>query len=432
MQNEPRIFISHSSEDSPLAREIEADLRKAGVEVWVDDRSIRAGDNLPDEISKALSWCNTLLLVWSKTSAESFWVNLEWTNALTLQKRIIPLLLDETPLPPILSHRIYVKSLNTQERRSELLRALSGLRGSEFLAASPSRDDTHPQKVGVGWKSSLQTPKMSLTRKQWGFLLIGLTLAIVLFVGIQIKDRFFGGLEKSPVSASGSLITPGGNINPRQRRKAMLVIVDFSPSLSLAQREQVSTFANQILTHAAPASYSIYQLQPDWDRPTVLDTGEVQAASTDAKLQEEERLKRMDVAAKAPARSLGNASCIIDSLPFAQRFFRRYDPNEYQYELIYLSDMLEDCESRLLGQKIILTNSVTQFPKNIDFREKVDLSTVRITVVVPAARIDQKLPPLQNLQMLWTRIFSQCGLPDHFFRDQERFHFSSLVPDRFN
>ncbi|MDZ7302682.1 MAG: toll/interleukin-1 receptor domain-containing protein [candidate division KSB1 bacterium] len=62
----PRIFISHAWEDKPLVRRLEQELKSAGAEVWVDHAGICGGDNLPERISKALNWCNTLLLIYRK------------------------------------------------------------------------------------------------------------------------------------------------------------------------------------------------------------------------------------------------------------------------------------------------------------------------------------------------------------------------------
>ena len=108
----PRIFISHAWEDKALVHRLESALKAAGAEVWVDHAGIRGGDNLPKQINDALDWCNTLLLVWSKAAEESHWVELEWTNAISLRKHIIPGLQDGTPLPPILANRAYVNFAN--------------------------------------------------------------------------------------------------------------------------------------------------------------------------------------------------------------------------------------------------------------------------------------------------------------------------------
>ena len=136
----PRLFISHSWEDKPLVRLLETQLRANRIEIWVDHRGVRAGDNLPEEISNALQWCTTLLLIWSGPSSNSYWVKLEWTNALALRKVIIPCLVDEVPLPPILSHKAYVKLSNIDEGVRQLLYSL---RRTDEMSEAPT--STQPE-----------------------------------------------------------------------------------------------------------------------------------------------------------------------------------------------------------------------------------------------------------------------------------------------
>jgi len=120
----PRIFISHAWEDKALVRQIEKALAEAGAEVWVDHAGIRGGDNLPERISDALDWCNTLLLIWSKAAAGSRWVKLEWTNAIALDKLVIPCPLEKTVLPSILANTAYIDFSNRDRGLRDLLRAL--------------------------------------------------------------------------------------------------------------------------------------------------------------------------------------------------------------------------------------------------------------------------------------------------------------------
>jgi TIR domain/Protein of unknown function (DUF1566) len=120
----PRIFISHAWENKTLVRRLEAVLKVAEAEVWVDHVGVRGGDNLPERISEALDWCNTLLLVWSKAAAGSRWVKLEWANAIALDKLIIPCPIDKTPLPSILAHKAYIDFSDAELGLHELLRAL--------------------------------------------------------------------------------------------------------------------------------------------------------------------------------------------------------------------------------------------------------------------------------------------------------------------
>ncbi|MDZ7302679.1 MAG: TIR domain-containing protein [candidate division KSB1 bacterium] len=146
--DKPRIFISHTweAEDNALTHRLEKVLRDTGAEVWVDHAGIRPGDSLPKQINDALGWCNILVLVWSKAAKDSHWVELEWFNALTLRKRIIPCLIDDIPLPPILAHLAYIDFSNEAQGLRQLLAALQlepPRREAQEPAASPE-DEPKP------------------------------------------------------------------------------------------------------------------------------------------------------------------------------------------------------------------------------------------------------------------------------------------------
>ncbi len=121
---QPKIFISYSWEEKPLVLRLEKELQAAGAQVWVDHEGIRGGDNLPERISEALEWCDTLTLVWTKAASHSRWVKLEWTNAISLEKSIIPCCVDNATLPAILAHKAYVDFSDVEAGLSQLLKAL--------------------------------------------------------------------------------------------------------------------------------------------------------------------------------------------------------------------------------------------------------------------------------------------------------------------
>jgi len=120
----PKIFISHAWEDKALVRRLEAELKAAGAETWVDHSGVHGGDNLPKRISDALTWCDTVLLVWSEAASKSHWVELEWTNALSLRKTIIPCRVDQTPLPALLANVLYVDCRDFAKGFTQLQQAL--------------------------------------------------------------------------------------------------------------------------------------------------------------------------------------------------------------------------------------------------------------------------------------------------------------------
>ena len=102
-ETKPKVFISHAWEDNEVSRKLAEYLRRDGVEIWIDYARIEGGDSLPKVISNAIDWCDTFVLVWSKSAMDSYWVEEEWTCAHSLRKRIIPCPLDKTKLPSILT-----------------------------------------------------------------------------------------------------------------------------------------------------------------------------------------------------------------------------------------------------------------------------------------------------------------------------------------
>ncbi|GAB2597023.1 tetratricopeptide repeat protein [Kribbella endophytica] len=96
-----RYFISHAGVDKPLALELKARL---DGESWVDLHEIDLGQIVLHEISAGIEAATDFVLLWSKTSAQSRWVQFEATMAFTrwLEDSAIALrivCLDSTAVP---------------------------------------------------------------------------------------------------------------------------------------------------------------------------------------------------------------------------------------------------------------------------------------------------------------------------------------------
>src|SRR5919112_3125662 len=98
------LFLSYSSHDRETARAVEDVLTAApiGKRVWRDERSIER--DWSREIADALAGAEAIVSVWSANAAASHWVRNEWLTARALGKPIMPILTDETPLPPPLEN----------------------------------------------------------------------------------------------------------------------------------------------------------------------------------------------------------------------------------------------------------------------------------------------------------------------------------------
>ena len=87
------IFISYSHKDINYVEKLEKKLISEGFDVWVDHR-IDYGSRWTKEIEKAIDTCDAYVVIMSKNSAESQWVERERIHAEKRRKPFFPLLLD--------------------------------------------------------------------------------------------------------------------------------------------------------------------------------------------------------------------------------------------------------------------------------------------------------------------------------------------------
>ncbi len=92
------VFLSHSSKDKPVVRELANRLRKDGLRVWLDEWEIQPGDMIGLKIQQGLERSRTLLMVMSAAYFASEWSTLEHQTLLfrdptNAQRRFILLLI---------------------------------------------------------------------------------------------------------------------------------------------------------------------------------------------------------------------------------------------------------------------------------------------------------------------------------------------------
>jgi TIR domain len=86
------VFLSHSSRDNWLAGIVARILRKAGVEVWIDEMSLSGGDTVIPTIMDGMNKSHEAIVLVSNESIKSQWVAAEIGMAMALKKRLTPLL----------------------------------------------------------------------------------------------------------------------------------------------------------------------------------------------------------------------------------------------------------------------------------------------------------------------------------------------------
>src|SRR5690242_1387679 len=107
------VFLSHSSKDEAVVREIAERLRGDGIRVWLDLWEIRKGDSIPAKIERGLEKSRVLVLCMSANAFGSSWAHLEshtfrFRDPLNEDRRFIPLRLDDAPARGSLGQFSYV------------------------------------------------------------------------------------------------------------------------------------------------------------------------------------------------------------------------------------------------------------------------------------------------------------------------------------
>jgi TIR domain len=107
------LFISHSSKDKQAAKWLAVDLANVGYRPWLDEWSIKAGESIPTQIGLGIEKCSHVLLLLSKNSVRSNWVEREWQakywNEVQANKiMVIPILLEACKIPVLLQTKKYV------------------------------------------------------------------------------------------------------------------------------------------------------------------------------------------------------------------------------------------------------------------------------------------------------------------------------------
>jgi TIR domain-containing protein len=139
------VFISHSSLDKPYVRQLADSLAYYGVPLFLDEREIKIGDNIPDKIYSALEKATHIVYVLSKNSINSSWVKEEFSIAKKRQIDqkgclILPVLLDSVEPPASIAHIKYADFRNWQVKEPyfEAVRGLVNALGikAEFSSSA--------------------------------------------------------------------------------------------------------------------------------------------------------------------------------------------------------------------------------------------------------------------------------------------------------
>lgn len=150
-----QVFISHSHKDHAFVKHLAEDLERHGIDVWYDEWEMKPGDSLTAKIGEGIKSSGYLVIVLSKNSVSSNWVEKELSLALSDQLarksiKVIPILRETCEFPRsfhFLGDTIYADFRGDYD--SALKRLLAGIgvrpsrRGIKLFRGNPKELKVH-------------------------------------------------------------------------------------------------------------------------------------------------------------------------------------------------------------------------------------------------------------------------------------------------
>ena len=116
------VFISYSSKDMPIAKQIKETLEAQDIDVFIAEDSIEPGSHLNNSIIKAIKESDMFVLLWSKNATKSDYVKQEIGIAKGVNKPIIPFVLHKgIELPEFIKDIKYIRAYENFDKSSKAL-----------------------------------------------------------------------------------------------------------------------------------------------------------------------------------------------------------------------------------------------------------------------------------------------------------------------
>jgi small GTP-binding protein len=138
MKQQGFIFICHDPKDKKLRDEIASMLEENGYTVWNEGIKISPGTDWSQEIEKPIRNSESVIILITRKSQDSEWVNRQITYSVSLPKYIFPLIFEDARIPDLLM-RFNVLRLQKPINKSESKILLQALR-SPFEVFSKSEE----------------------------------------------------------------------------------------------------------------------------------------------------------------------------------------------------------------------------------------------------------------------------------------------------
>lgn len=202
-------FISYTRSDAKFALRLAKDIKDAGINLWIDQLDIPAGNRWDTEVQNALNKADGIIVILTPEAIASNNVQDEISYAIDEGKRILPVYAAECEVPFRIRRLQHIDFINDyEEGLANLLKGLSAEKNEE--KTTPENDKKVDTETGVKTGAG----KFSNIKKS--SILFGLLGAILAVSGMIFLPRIFRNNSNNNVQAKNDSIikkdTPGLSI----------------------------------------------------------------------------------------------------------------------------------------------------------------------------------------------------------------------------
>jgi hypothetical protein len=181
-----KIFISHSTHDRWIARQLSTLLEAQRHSTFLDEKDIKTGESIDSTIQKHLKECDHLLLLLSPASVQSQWVLIELGGAKALGKHIVPVLhhVGSNEIPQAIS-QVLARELNDIDKYFAELKAVKSSAGKPGSITKATSGAAEPADVRV----ESGKPALKGRQKSVGAFAVGDRVRIISVEHLTLEDR---------------------------------------------------------------------------------------------------------------------------------------------------------------------------------------------------------------------------------------------------
>jgi hypothetical protein len=226
------VFVSYSHADASLVGPIVKLLRVNNSFVFQDIDHIRPGKKWRSEIERALNDAHLVVVFWCDHASKSMEVSNEWREAIKQEKDLLPLLLDETPLPAELGEFQWID-----------FRGTVGMNHGSIEPPPPR-------------------PQLSAPVKSHWFSLMGFATILIATLGLSLFTWNLPNNVPQPIPPSGNLPPPPPPVAESAYSSDLFLIasVTFAIVASLLWLIKLRSKSRRVIETDTPSTDKVQQL----------------------------------------------------------------------------------------------------------------------------------------------------------------------------